>query len=204
VLITWTVAFPIRYETVQNIDMNVMFQMCSFHSPSYTTLWVFNCIITLGIFVLAWKVRKIQEEIGDSRRIFYFLIFLLPFNIIYTVGVFTAEFDIFGLGYTGVFKAISITEILSLTLNSVLPVGFLVLPRAYYVWYEHKHNGQLPESVQTKLFGVGQVQVRGVSGNTNSTKDSESQIATNNGSTGIIQNDSKNLSMDSTNGSAGQ
>jgi hypothetical protein len=181
--------------------MNVEVKKCSTHFTTFATLLVISLIIISGIFVLAWKVRKIQQEIGDSKRIFYFLIFFLPFNIVSTVGIFTAEFDIFGLGFNGVFNAISITMILFYTINSVLPVGFLVLPRAYYVWYEYKHNGQLPESVQTKLFVIGEVQVRGVTSNTNPTKDSETQVAANNGSTEPIHNHNK---KDTINGTAGQ
>jgi len=44
-------------------------------------------------------------------------------------------------------------------LSSIGIVGFLIAPRIYYVWYEHKH-GHLPENVQ--MIGGGRTTVRGV------------------------------------------
>jgi len=54
-------------------------------------------------------------------------------------------------------------------LYSISTIGFIILPRMYYVWYEHRH-GHLPENVV--MIGGGTTTVRGinrVTGNTTAT-----------------------------------
>jgi hypothetical protein len=44
-------------------------------------------------------------------------------------------------------------------LYSFSAIGFIILPRMYYVWYEHRH-GHLPENVV--MIGRGTTTVRGI------------------------------------------
>jgi len=121
--------------------------------------WIKSFVIWLlqiGILAFAWKLRKVNEDIGDARRILWWGIL----NTINTAvahildAVFCYSFEDLDemqklVGSLFVWRIHNIFYVVS-------TVGFLIFPRMYYVYYEKVH-GNLPEHVQ--LYGAGRVHV---------------------------------------------
>ena len=133
-------------------------------------------VLTIGILVLACKVRNVDKELGDSRRIF------TSFLIIFICDAFTGFFyqsslagDIFGMGVMARYTVTIATSNFNVIYNAIIPVCCLIFPRMYYLWYEHKH-GHLPEGVRE--FGRGGAQVT-INGATNSATPPPTTTATN-------------------------
>ena len=112
------------------------------------TLFVLILLVQLVFFILAFKIRKINQELGDSKRILWLCFWqVITFFFAPLIPTFFAG-DKLLLVYN-----------IDKFLVSILPIGFLIFPRIYYVWYENRH-GHLPEYVV--LLGGGTTTVRGV------------------------------------------
>ena len=147
VLIALTATSPMHYSTIVNYYYpDSRFCQCVGWQRLNITMFTIDIIISLGILVLAWKVRNTNEEISESRKIFILIILGVVLDIAVVV--------IFSLIVIDPFLFI----IILLVLKSLLPIWFLICPRMYYVWYEYRH-GHLPESVTVP--GIGRVHVGG-------------------------------------------
>lgn len=122
-------------------------------------IWIkifFFWLLQIAVLVFAWKLRTVNEELGDSRRILW-LIFLN--TTIYSI-TYAANYSIcYGFEELDLMKGSSIMVVVW-RLYSIsyvlLSVGILVFPRMYYVYYEKTH-GTLPEYVQ--MYGTGRVRI---------------------------------------------
>jgi hypothetical protein len=154
VLIALTVTSPIHYSTNVYIPLDIFCQ-CTGTKTLNIAMFTIDIIISLGILVLAWKVRNTNEEISESRKIFILIILGVVLDIAIVVDF--ALIPEIEDAQINPFLTHSIFAII-LILKSLLPIWFLICPRMYYVWYEYKH-GHLPESVI--LPGIGRVHVAG-------------------------------------------
>jgi len=113
--------------------------------------------IQIAILVFAWKLRNVNEEIGESRRIFhlsclYIGITIIRLSIISLVDI----YDVFRLEQKLKIYVVTVLGMLYSFLFMTASIGFLILPRMYYVRYEYVH-GHLPENIA--MIGRGQVRV---------------------------------------------
>ena len=171
ILIAWEIVYPIHYVIIpypgETEDVGVGCVSINEKGSIIfeTTLLVVVTLLIIGIMWLACKIRNINEEIGDSRRIFRLLLLMLINSILYnTVINIVYRTNISGLGTLGRSSIVFTANILVNFVFVMGSIGFLILPRMYYVWYERVH-GHLPESVQ--MFGGGQVRVNIQSSNQN-------------------------------------
>lgn len=129
----------------------------------YFSMVILLQIVQLILLILACKIRNINEQLADSKRIFRLLLFHLIVNIINMVVIFTIEDG----GLTKSNANLTIAAVFCIPmLNSVPAIGFIIGPRMYYVWYERK-NGHLPESAEMIGTGVVVVRVNDSNGNGN-------------------------------------
>ena len=157
-LIAWSATGSSKYAVNENPDTNTTSGSCAAYptmtsvSPSteiLSALLALVSIVQLVLSILACKIRKINQVLGDSKKILGLVVFQFILNVICT--------------------SISLNNggILVYTINcviiSVSTIGFIILPRMYYVWYEHQH-GHLPENVV--MIGGGTTTVRGMNQNT--------------------------------------
>ena len=164
ILIAWTVVHPEKFETIElDPNTNESMGVCLPFGSLTTNMFdiAFASIFTVFIFtveiillVLAWKIRHVNQELGDSKRIFRLILYLFILHSINTASFATPPISIQLLGL----------DIMFPFLSSIGIVGFLIAPRLYYVWYENKH-GHLPENVQ--MIGGGGSTVRGVNSGDN-------------------------------------
>ena len=164
-LIAWTAVHPDKFVTRESDqNKNKYMGVCSFDNDNNTIDIAFfsamnglKTIVVIILLVLAWKIRHVNQELGDSKRIFRLMTYLIIIQFIYaalnqTIVLWEIELSL----------NISIKILLSIIhsfLTSIGIIGFLIMPRMYYVWYEHNH-GQFPENVQ--MIGDGRTTVRGV------------------------------------------
>ena len=159
------------------------YAFCRWDPSKDTVVQIFNYAVeiplTIAVLVFAWKLRGTNEQIGESRRIFYLNCFLFGLLVIFfVIGSLNwprcvetdaecceTNEDLSECSLTNSFGNTEVEtfihiDIASNLLNNLLygtaTVAFLILPRVYYVRYEHVH-GHLPEGVQT--YGRGQVHV---------------------------------------------
>mmetsp|Transcript_50573 Transcript_50573/g.56443 ORF Transcript_50573/g.56443 Transcript_50573/m.56443 type:complete len:321 (-) Transcript_50573:280-1242(-) len=155
-LATWSATGVSKYVIIENPDTNESSGYCAMtwwisdESPSKQCLFamgVLLVIVQLILLILAYKIRKINQELGDSKRIlmlvlFHVIVLVVFTTIVYRVGdkgmlVTTIEFFLFSLS----------------------TIGFIIFPRMYYVWYNNRY-GHLPENVV--MIGTGTTTVQGV------------------------------------------
>eukprot|EP00537_Pseudo-nitzschia_pungens_P013195 CAMPEP_0172387622 /NCGR_PEP_ID=MMETSP1061-20121228/4906_1 /TAXON_ID=37318 /ORGANISM="Pseudo-nitzschia pungens, Strain cf. pungens" /LENGTH=496 /DNA_ID=CAMNT_0013117319 /DNA_START=79 /DNA_END=1569 /DNA_ORIENTATION=- len=125
----------------------------------FVTYFIYGSHVVLlgGIFLFAWKLRNLSEELGDSRKIFFIVcINVFTFALCLITEVCIKKFNLLGLGPKQRYYFFSATKDLLRFVYIMSSVGGLIVPRMYYVWYEWVH-GQLPEHVQ--MYGTGQVRV---------------------------------------------
>ena len=113
-------------------------------------------LLNISVLLFAWKLRHVSEEIGCSRKIFLVCCFIVITNVVYPAvnySVASAE----GIDDTKKYYINFVARLLINLLDPMATIGFLILPRMYYVWYEKTH-GHLPESVT--MIGTGRVHVK--------------------------------------------
>mmetsp|Transcript_11712 Transcript_11712/g.27427 ORF Transcript_11712/g.27427 Transcript_11712/m.27427 type:complete len:380 (+) Transcript_11712:422-1561(+) len=107
-------------------------------------------LFRLGILVFAYKLRNVDESIGDTRRImrYFALAFFLsiPVSILFFL---KRNFPLYPKIRTIVLSWIW-------ALAAMAAPAFLVLPRMYLVWYEQEY-GNFPSEIQ--MYGTGEVHV---------------------------------------------
>ena len=155
VLIALTATSPMHYSTIVNYYYpDARFCQCIGWQRLNITMFTIDIIISLGILVLAWKVRNTNEEISESRKIFILIIL----GVVLDIAILVLDYALIPEiedKQINLFLIISIITTI-VVLKSLLPIWFLICPRMYYVWYEYKH-GHLPESVIVP--GIGCVHV---------------------------------------------
>ena len=116
-----------------------------------------NILLQIAILVFAWKLRNFSEEIGESKRIFHLSCFHLGNCALHwAIYILVLQVNVFGVDEKTIVDVGEISMQVTWFLYEVSSVGFLVLPRMHYVWYEYKH-GHLPEHLE--VFGGGRVHV---------------------------------------------
>ena len=111
--------------------------------------------LILTILFFAWKLRGVNQEIGESRRIFSLLCFLaIADGSVLAANIIIDQTN--GLGLVEKWRLHHVVLVLWHVTFSLSTIGILIGPRMYYVWYE-RVNGRLPEGVQ--MYGTGQVHV---------------------------------------------
>jgi len=167
ILIAWTAVYPDKFETIElDPNTNESMRVCSFDSLNSNTLYlVFSgilsgliLIVEIILLVLLCKIRHVNQELGDSKRIFRLMLYQFILHIMYTIVNQTIMFWKIQESLAISIKML-VFDIVFLFLNSIGIVGFLIAPRMYYVWHENKH-GHLPENVQ--MIGGGRTTVQGV------------------------------------------
>lgn len=156
-LIAWSATGTSKYGVMKNSD-NTIEPTSGYCAtiPFYTkppskqiliALIVLLSIVQFVLIILTYKIRKINQELGDSKRILW----LILFQFILNIGCF------FIAPYTD--DKILLVYAIQYTITSISTVAFMILPRMYYVWFEHQH-GHFPENVV--MIGGGTTTVRGV------------------------------------------
>jgi len=120
-------------------------------------LSVLLLLVQLVLAILACKIRKINQELGDGKRIlnlniFLFIFVIVCFGIVVAIDKIVIN-DNEKNDVTGLFTAIR------LVVPSIATMAFMIFPRMYYVWFQHRH-GHLPEHIV--MIGGGTASVRGL------------------------------------------
>lgn len=154
ILIANQIMYPTAYKTDENAGYCAEFYSRGAVAFFYIRLGYCYALL-LTILFFAWKLRGVNQEIGESRRMFLLLCVLviadgfdLAANIIID--------KINGLGPVDKRWLHHVVLVLWHVIFLLSTIGILIGPRMYYVWYERVH-GRLPEDVQ--MYGTGQVHV---------------------------------------------
>jgi hypothetical protein len=165
-LIAWSASGTSKYKIAEIPGTNQSYGYCEniddpeIDTASLAYLHTLNAlggIVQIILIVLACKIRKLNQELGDSKRILRLILFQSIVNGV-CISLYAISNNVFIMVFT-----------IQYVLYSISTIGFIILPRMYYVWYEHRH-GHLPENVV--MIGGGTTTVRGinrVTGNTAAT-----------------------------------
>jgi len=107
-----------------------------------------NSLFRLGILVFAYKLRNVDESIGDTRRIMRHSFFMFFIKIPWSI-----------LCFADRLSETKIRPILFFSMWALVAMAgpaFLVLPRMYLVWYKQEY-GKFPTEIQ--MYGTGEVHV---------------------------------------------
>mmetsp|Transcript_12250 Transcript_12250/g.28740 ORF Transcript_12250/g.28740 Transcript_12250/m.28740 type:complete len:347 (-) Transcript_12250:584-1624(-) len=116
-----------------------------------------SLLMTLAVAIFAWRLRLVNESVGDTRRILRWEVYKLctfSFWIIYYIPILQNKLNDALADSVTAQRVFVILYNAAMFLYSVGPAFCLVLPRMYYVWHERVH-GQLPNHV--KVYGGGNV-----------------------------------------------
>jgi hypothetical protein len=160
-LITWSTINPSnKYIFGEFFDTDIASGYCEIVtiaglvSASLAYLYALQAlilIVQLILTILAWKIRNLNQELGDSKRIFKLVLFQFICHAIVT-----ADIVFFHLMQNiTIVKSVFCLQFLMYSFSTI---GFMILPRLYYVWYEYRY-GHLPEYVV--MIGGGTTTVRG-------------------------------------------
>jgi hypothetical protein len=173
-LIAWSITNPSNKYIVEEIPNTTLTTgyceisgIAGYKSASVPYLYALQAlilIVQLILTILACKIKNLNEELGDSKRIFRLVLFQFILHSIITCLLF--------FGAAKVLNLASRKSVFSLQfiMYSFSTIGFMIMPRMYYVWYEYRH-GHLPEYVV--MIGSGTTTVRG----TNATTDAAAAAA---------------------------
>jgi hypothetical protein len=191
-LIAWSFSGTSKYMISEPTDTNQSFGYCEYIDRTQVdtaSLAYFYTIIALALIVqvvlifLACKIKKLNQELGDSKRILRLILFQAITNSVcnslYAISDFLLLF------------------IIQYVIYSISTIGFIILPRMYYVWYEHRH-GHLPENVV--MIGGGTTTVRGIN---RVTENIAAATTTTTTTTTIPKNDSERSNDEVDNGNDG-
>eukprot|EP00536_Pseudo-nitzschia_multiseries_P009453 jgi/Psemu1/288475/fgenesh1_pg.263_\ len=129
----------------------------------------FNGVLILTVLILAWKLRDIQEDLAETRKIVWIValdIFtVLAEVVIHSVVVTMDSSRLESWDRVFLFGPVVVAFDLIFVL---VALGLMLLPRMHAVWYENKH-GELP--VTSGSIGTGAEHVRDIT--TDGSKPSE-------------------------------
>ena len=190
-LITWSTVNPLNKYIIGEVpDKNLCTAYCEnigaadYDSASLPILYaiqVLILIVQLTLTILAFKIRHLNQELGDSKRIFRLVLFQFIWHTLVTV--------IMSFGMIDNITIVKIVFSLQFLMYSFSTIGFMILPRIYYVWYEYRY-GHLPEYVV--MIGGGRTIVHGI----DATSPADDVNNNNNGNIdGEIEIDSSELSI---------
>ncbi|VEU40467.1 unnamed protein product [Pseudo-nitzschia multistriata] len=173
ILVAWTVSSPPYYEreiVVGNDGKIYSVGICYYEDGGIyqlvlTTMFLASATV---VYWLSLRTRKLPETLSDSRRITQLLLshlimglFVLVTNLVMTLEmtteVFGAQSDAESNARNLVRAGAFLTNVFYQFLFGMTSVGFLVVPKIWYVRYEHVH-GRLPSGIH-KVAG-GRVTVR--------------------------------------------
>jgi hypothetical protein len=159
-LITWSTINPSKkYIVGEEFDSNITSGYCenvgladlvSASLPYLYALQALILIVQLTLTILACSIKNLNQELNDSNRIFRLVLFQFVWHLIVTVTMF---FN--GIENLAILKSVFSLQYLMYSFSTI---GFMILPRIYYVWYEYRY-GHLPEYVV--MIGAGTTTVRG-------------------------------------------
>ena len=135
----------------------------SFGLCDYTATGQLKFLISLVLLIfvsavlgaqMAYRARKLPQELTDVNQIFQIycchLVIIIIFGSLYIIA------RVLQLP-----TALVTANVLLAICESIASVGPLMVPKMYYIWYEHNHNGELPEGVT--MIGRGQTHIGGLS-----------------------------------------
>lgn len=168
-LIAWSATGTTKYIIAEYTDTNKMIGYCAFNwdqqneksSKCYIiALFALMMIVELVLIILACRIRKTNQELGDSKRIlrlllFWFVVSWVCLGIMVAITQFVENDD-------NAHNISALVYVIQFVVPSIATIIFIIFPRIYYVWYEHRH-GHLPEYVV--MIG-GTTTVRGVNQST--------------------------------------
>jgi hypothetical protein len=153
ILIAWTIQNPPRWGSDVFYSMDdgtatVSYGICSSGTGLYS--FAMSMLLILSMVIALWmscKTKNIREDISDSRRVCQTLCCQLIFGLLTLVMVVVA--------YT--LQNITLLQLTDaiVILSSLTAIGFLVVPKIYYVRFELK-TGHLPEGL-TRVGGTTRV-----------------------------------------------
>ena len=168
VLIAWTVASPPYYtrQTITGFDGELQSIGICYYEDGGIFKLVLTIIFILSVsvaFWLSWKTRNVPEYLSDSRRVTQTLLGHLVLSLILFVGnlifilVPATDSDSAATSlHTGIFLSTVFYEFFV----AMISIGFLVIPKIYYVRYKQIH-GTLPAGVH-KIGGRVTIMVNNV------------------------------------------
>ena len=158
ITIVWTVLDPPFWKTYEETNDNdnvIEIVGYCYYQPEY--LVPLCCIIAISAILgvwMGWQVRNLPEELSDGPRIFQIycchIVFTIVFGSVYLIGILVGTPSAMVFGVTLYCVSISVST-----------VALLIAPKMYYIWYEHNHNGELPDGVT--MIGRGQTHIGGLS-----------------------------------------
>ena len=154
-LIAWVIVIHF-YDpyTEDDYDKSCQSQNKSDRIFSNVIFGLIGCV-SVAVIILAWKIRHINEELGDSKRILWLSVYLFCFAIIHSILLILPIIP----NIENVKIQLAVLDAYDTLKSFLISIGimsFIVLPRIYCVWYEYKH-GHLPAGVE--MIGAGRTTV---------------------------------------------
>lgn len=161
VLLAKQILFPTRVEELKSEVTGETIQVCDFGRTHgqltfYLSQQLIYFLLTLSVMAFACKLRNVDEEIGDTRRIISLCVLNIITYAAFGTSFLTIEHFRNDLGEVFTFQVEMLAFALLDFYHMVSSPMVLVFPRIYYVWYERTY-GELPENVQ--MYGAGRVRV---------------------------------------------
>ena len=154
-LIAWVIVIHFHDPyTEDDYDKSCQSQNKSDRIFSNVIFGLIGCV-SVAVIILAWKIRHINEELGDSKRILWLSVYLFCFAIIHSILLILPIIP----NIENVKIQVAVLDAYDTLKSFLISIGimsFIVLPRIYCVWYEYKH-GHLPEGVE--MIGAGRTTV---------------------------------------------
>jgi len=183
ILSLWTAIDPPKYNSGSNnyiYNSNDQDQVewgrgghCNYRQKNglfFTLMVTINIISQLIAVWMAYKTRHIREDVSDSKQIFQLFQTHLLLNTCFGSILVAIELTMMARGGDETIGSAIIVNLLWTALSFLVPmatVGFLIIPKAYHIYYETKF-GQLPNGVRISGAGGG-VTVVGISTTTTTT-----------------------------------
>ena len=138
-----------KIEEVSEDDMEVILGYCKWPMtitkgtitfPYAICIQIVYSLLFLMLLVLACTIKKVNQELGDGKRILYLMAYLnILFQIINAVFLSSPHLEFHSSMRYVIESIFSFFYVLGI-------IGFMIAPRMYYIWYENKH-GHLPDSI---------------------------------------------------------
>ena len=170
ILIAWTITSPPYYkrETFTGIGGEVHSIGTCFYDDGgiYEILLTLVLVFCVSIaFWMSLKTRNVPEYLSDSRRVtqtllghLILVIIKVTFNVVLII--YTAYGTASAADLSALNAGVYISTVFYGFFAAMISIGFLVIPKIYYVRYEQVH-GELPKGVH-KIGGRVTVQIDGV------------------------------------------
>jgi hypothetical protein len=170
ILIAWTITSPPYYkrQTINGLDGELHSIGVCFYDDGGIYEVMLTLVLVFCISIAFWmslKTRNVPEYLSDSRRVSqtllgHLVLVIIKFIVNVALVICTTSSTMSAADISSLNAGAYISSVFYEFFLAMISIGFLVIPKIYYVRYEQVH-GELPKGVH-KIGGRVTVQVNGI------------------------------------------